>query len=306
MARTADSKAEYAAKFKDPRWQRKRLEVLERDDWQCQDCNSREETLNVHHLYYKFGCDPWDYPDFALVTLCEDCHGLQETYRKDSQHDLPIALGMKGFLNSDMAAFVGLLNEADDLGHPLLFLLTLKWFIREQPFFSQQFVDYCDGITLSPDEQMFVDWIRYKKLPKAKAEGFAEFWAAYPRKQSKQDAIKAWGRIKPSPELRATILAAIAAQKGWRPWIEGYVPYGATWLNGRKWEDEPPPEATPVLKIVTNYMKPAALDKTPAQIAAETLANRQRAKAEAEAAAASLAGKVKLLGGIGTMPEENP
>ncbi len=164
MARTTDRNA-YAAKFKDPRWQRKRLEVLERDDWQCKDCGSKSDTLNVHHLYYHFGSDPWDYPDFALVTLCEDCHGLQECYRRESQLDLPISLAYKGFLNSDMAAFIALLNEADDLGNPTLFLLTLRWFIHQQPFFSQQFVDYCDQRTLCPEEEEFVNWIRLYRIP---------------------------------------------------------------------------------------------------------------------------------------------
>jgi len=33
--------------------------------------------LHVHHLYYVKGRDPWEYPDFALVPLCDDCHAFQ-------------------------------------------------------------------------------------------------------------------------------------------------------------------------------------------------------------------------------------
>lgn len=68
------SREEYAAKWKDPRWQQKRLLIMERDGWTCQRCGDKESTLSVHHRYYIPGADPWDYPDKALVTLCESCH----------------------------------------------------------------------------------------------------------------------------------------------------------------------------------------------------------------------------------------
>ena len=33
-------------------------------------------NLNVHHKYYLFSAKAWQYPDDALVTLCEHCHML--------------------------------------------------------------------------------------------------------------------------------------------------------------------------------------------------------------------------------------
>lgn len=57
-----------------PEWQQKRLKILERDDWQCQVCGTKTETLAVHHWYYKSGSMPWEYPDRALTTMCEACH----------------------------------------------------------------------------------------------------------------------------------------------------------------------------------------------------------------------------------------
>lgn len=64
----------YSEKLKDPRWQKKRLEVMERDGWACRDCGSNQETLNVHHCYYLSNTEPWDYPDNSLRTLCDSCH----------------------------------------------------------------------------------------------------------------------------------------------------------------------------------------------------------------------------------------
>lgn len=64
----------YFEKLKDPRWQKRRLEVLERGQWQCEQCEDKDKTLHVHHRYYEKGWNPWDYPDDALSVLCEDCH----------------------------------------------------------------------------------------------------------------------------------------------------------------------------------------------------------------------------------------
>jgi NAD-dependent SIR2 family protein deacetylase len=64
----------YLEKLKDPRWQKKRLTILERDEWQCQHCGEKSNTLHVHHTYYKPGANPWDANDKTLITLCADCH----------------------------------------------------------------------------------------------------------------------------------------------------------------------------------------------------------------------------------------
>jgi len=67
----------YSEKLKDPRWQKKRLRIFERDKWKCLDCGATDNTLHVHHLRYFNGADPWDYDDVHLATLCEKCHQNQ-------------------------------------------------------------------------------------------------------------------------------------------------------------------------------------------------------------------------------------
>jgi len=64
----------YSDKLKDPRWQKKRLEILERDEWECTNCGDGKSTLHIHHQYYEKSTDPWDYPDSCYTTLCETCH----------------------------------------------------------------------------------------------------------------------------------------------------------------------------------------------------------------------------------------
>lgn len=63
----------YSEKLRDPRWQKRRLRIMERDNWRCQVCFDDESTLHVHHVWYA-GRDPWDGPDEALITLCHECH----------------------------------------------------------------------------------------------------------------------------------------------------------------------------------------------------------------------------------------
>jgi hypothetical protein len=60
--------------LRDPRWQRKRLEVMERAGFACEDCGETTKTLNVHHTHYVKGRKPWEYQTSELRCLCEDCH----------------------------------------------------------------------------------------------------------------------------------------------------------------------------------------------------------------------------------------
>lgn len=64
----------YAEKLLDPRWQKKRLEILNRDNFTCQYCNDKEKTLMVHHTYYEKNKEPWEATNDHLITLCSDCH----------------------------------------------------------------------------------------------------------------------------------------------------------------------------------------------------------------------------------------
>ena len=91
----------YSQKLKDPRWQKKRLLILNRDKFTCQECADDESTLHVHHIYYEPGNDPWDYPDYALVTLCESCHSEERVRTITAMEVLVKSMAMAG-LNTAM------------------------------------------------------------------------------------------------------------------------------------------------------------------------------------------------------------
>lgn len=69
---------------------------------------------------------------------------------------------------------------------------------------------------------------------------FDKFWAVYPRHTAKQDAKKAFMKVSPDDSLLNIMLTAIQRQKQTDQWSDPrYIPHPATWLNGRRWEDEP-------------------------------------------------------------------
>lgn len=72
---------EYKQKLLDPKWQKKRLQVLERDNWSCVICGDGESTLNVHHKFYTYNIEPWDYPMGNYITLCPKCHDEEHAYK---------------------------------------------------------------------------------------------------------------------------------------------------------------------------------------------------------------------------------
>ena len=67
----------YKQQLKSPMWQKKRLEIMQRDNFTCHRCSSKDKTLNVHHVTYSKNKKAWEYLDNNYVTFCEDCHKLE-------------------------------------------------------------------------------------------------------------------------------------------------------------------------------------------------------------------------------------
>lgn len=77
-------------------------------------------------------------------------------------------------------------------------------------------------------------------------DGFADFWERYPKKVAKPAAEKAWRKAKPSKQLLADLMAGLERQKASADWQKDggrFIPHPATWLNGRRWDDELPQPA---------------------------------------------------------------
>ena len=66
--------ASYQDLLKDERWQSKCKRILRRSRYRCEDCGQSDVSLHIHHTYYRYGRQPWQYPDGALLALCDECH----------------------------------------------------------------------------------------------------------------------------------------------------------------------------------------------------------------------------------------
>jgi 5-methylcytosine-specific restriction endonuclease McrA len=80
----------YLDQLKSPLWQKKRLEIFQRDNFKCRVCESEENQLHVHHLYYKPKTLLWEYDNEGLVTVCDKHH-------EQLTNDLPKLSGLIAF-----------------------------------------------------------------------------------------------------------------------------------------------------------------------------------------------------------------
>ena len=109
------------------------------------------------------------------------------------------------------------------------------------------------NVTTPPDKN--VKYIKENNIninnpltPTGESELFDEFWAAYPKHVAKKPARRAWDKLHADRDLLDALLTALEWQTRTEAWQRDggrYVPNPATWLNGRRWEDEPQPPAGP-------------------------------------------------------------
>ena len=76
----------YEDLLKTEEWKEKRQKILNRDNNKCVYCG-KTHNLQVHHKYYSkypngFRVYPWNYPDDALITLCDECHKKVHSKKK--------------------------------------------------------------------------------------------------------------------------------------------------------------------------------------------------------------------------------
>lgn len=103
------------------------------------------------------------------------------------------------------------------------------------------------SVTPTPDTVSPITINRTIKEPSFAQKGaFAEFWSIYPKRKSKADAEQAWLKLKPDAALTRTILNNLKLQMQSADWQKDggqFVPYPATYIRKRRWEDESAHEA---------------------------------------------------------------
>jgi len=80
-----------------------------------------------------------------------------------------------------------------------------------------------------------------KKQTIQNKEWFLQFYSEYPNKKAKLNAEKAFSKLSMTDELFVAIMGSLKRQKVSDSWTKNngqFIPLPATWLNGRRWEDE--------------------------------------------------------------------
>lgn len=104
----------YAEKLKDPRWQKKRLCVMQRAQFKCEACSRANETLHIHHLIYPKGKEPWDVEDRWLECLCESCHGAREEANSIKRFQFESRPTKEVILEEDRRLYLESIGEVTD------------------------------------------------------------------------------------------------------------------------------------------------------------------------------------------------
>jgi len=82
-----------------------------------------------------------------------------------------------------------------------------------------------------------------RKKPAQTAARFAEFWQAYPNRKGKAPAEKKWRQLgldSMADQLIDHVRKMSATDDGWK---RGFAPMGSTYLNQKRWTDEPAKQA---------------------------------------------------------------
>ena len=74
-------KQSYSEQIKSPKWQKKRLEILQLHNFKCEECNSTERQLHVHHSRYIKNRKAWEYDNDIFQVLCSICHNKKHTVK---------------------------------------------------------------------------------------------------------------------------------------------------------------------------------------------------------------------------------
>lgn len=117
-------KLAYKEKLLDPKWQKRRLDILARDQFTCQICGDTETTLHIHHFCYS--ANPWDSDNSDLTTLCKHCHAIEEFSKTQKCNTAKVFKSKSGDIT-----FLILLAFSDDG----------KWFLQMFHFIDENLIN---------------------------------------------------------------------------------------------------------------------------------------------------------------------
>lgn len=176
------------------------------------------------------------------------------------------------------AGRVGVEYELSISSARLLFKLRPGWrgVVDFEVLKNQGFIDFRSPTRRTRSTRKTDKCTKAKKNKKTTTR-FDDFWATYPKKSAKQNALKVWERDN-LDSLADTIIQHVEKRKsGDEQWLNHggkYIPLPATFLNNQRWEDEwEPIQATVAVKhrkpeVVTEEQRRRDAEKANRELAA--------------------------------------
>jgi hypothetical protein len=78
----------YQEKLQTPEWRDFKFRIVEKRGCSCQECGGSVEAkgpLELHHITYLRGREPWEYPDSLLLLLCQECHYERQIHDEEAR-----------------------------------------------------------------------------------------------------------------------------------------------------------------------------------------------------------------------------
>ena len=177
--------------------------------------------------------DNWEFSETGLCSI----------FKKDGRDSI-----RSGLKELEESGYLVRSRVRDEIGK----LTSAEWTISDQPMLGNPMLGnpmLGNRPQYNTKEFITKEFIT-KDIPPISPKGekdcsdlFNQFWTAYPKHIAKQSAVKAFEKLKPDEKLLEAMLKAIARQKESKQWEKdggAFIPYPATWLNQRRWEDELP------------------------------------------------------------------
>lgn len=190
--------------------------------------------------------DNWEFSETGLCSI----------FRKDGRDSI-----RSGLKELEENGYLVRSRVRDESGK----LTSAEWTVSDQPMLENPMLEnpMLENRTQYNTQEFITKEFITKDIPPISPKGekdcsdlFNQFWTAYPKHIAKQSAVKAFEKLKPDEKLLEAMLKAIARQKESKQWEKdggAFIPYPATWLNQRRWEDELPQGETDEVKQMPSY-----------------------------------------------------
>lgn len=216
---------------------------------------STEVSLKTIGMYAKLASlpDNWRFTEEGLASICKDGLtsvksalneleelGLLLRFRRRNQDG---TLGESVYYLFATPASNEEKNEIVARYNPMISAIVIEQKTVDEPTVENPMLDYP---MLENHEQLNTNILNTNKLntnnkKETYKEKFETFYKAYPRKVGKANVEKWFSKSKPNDELFNLMMKKLEAFKKSPDWLKDngqFIPYPATWLNQKRWEDE--------------------------------------------------------------------